>query len=76
MYADQLLANGLDQQCCNNRTVDTAAESQQNLLVTNLFANGCDLLGNESFSQFGGGDTSHGIGTQIVHVDSSCSRFN
>jgi hypothetical protein len=66
MNADQLLANGFDQQGSNNAGVNAAAERQQNLLVANLSANFCNLLINEFLCQFHGSDTLHGFGTYIA----------
>jgi hypothetical protein len=70
MHADQLLADGLDQQSCDNGAIHAAGQSQQNLLVTHLSTNGCDLLGDELLSLLKGGNASHGFGTNIaIHIE-------
>ena len=66
MNADQLLADGLDQQCGNDGGVDTTGQSQQHLLVANLCADLGDLLFDERIGQFEIGNTLHGFGTYIA----------
>ena len=70
MDADQLLADGLDQQSGNNGRVNTAGKSQQNLLIANLLTNQLALLIDESIGQFKIGDASHRLGTDIRHIGS------
>ena len=65
MNANQLLADGLDEQCSNDGAVHTAGQCQQDLLIT-------DLLGDECFCQSRGSDTFHSFGTDIAcHIDAS-----
>ena len=44
---NEVVTNGLQQQSCNNRTVNTTREGKQNFLVTNLTTNKFYLVGNE-----------------------------
>ena len=67
MHADQLLANGLDQQSGNHRRVDTAGQRQQNLLVANLLTHSSNLLFDERIGQLRSGDSLHVFGTNIAH---------
>jgi len=73
VHADELFADGFDEQCGDNGTVDTAGECQKHLLVTNLRTDSGDLFVDELRGKFGGGDAGHGFGTKIVaHENSSC----
>ena len=71
MHADQLLADGLDQQRRDDGAVHAAGESQQHLLVANLRTDGGNLLVDERIGQFRRGDARHGFGTDIAHDDHS-----
>ena len=70
MDADQLLTDGFDQQSGNDRRVNTAGKSQQNLLVANLLTDQLDLLIDKGICQLEIGDTSHRLGTDIRHIGS------
>ena len=70
VHADELLADGLDEQGRDNRTVDAAGKSQQDLLVANLLADYSDLLIDEHQGKFGSGDTHHVVGTLVgIHAE-------
>lgn len=60
----------LDEQGRDNRTVDAAGKSQQDLLVANLLADCSDLLIDEHLGKFGSGDTHHVVGTLVgIHAE-------
>ena len=63
--ADELLADGLDQQSGNDGRVDTAGEGQQDLLVADLLTDQLDLLLDEGIGQLKIGDAGHGFGSDI-----------
>lgn len=70
MHADELLADGLDEQRCNNRAVNAAGKGQQDLLVTDLLTDCGDLLIDERLGKFGSGDTHHVVGTLVgIHAE-------
>ena len=72
MHADQLLADGLDQQGGDNRTVHTAGKSQKNLFVTNLFPDCFHLLGDERLGERGSRNPFHAFGPFVaIHFLSS-----
>ena len=69
MHTDKLFTNGLDQQGCNNRAVNAAGKSQQDLLVTDLFTDCGYLFVDKGLSKFGGGDAHHVVRTLIgIHA--------
>ena len=69
MHADKLLANSLNEQRRNNRTVDATGKSQQDFLVADLLVDCSDLLVDERLGKFGGGDTHHVVGTLVgIHA--------
>ena len=69
MRADELLADCLDEKGCDDRAVDAAGKSQQNLLVTDLLADSGNLLGDERLGKLGGGGAYHVVGTLIrIHA--------
>ena len=69
VHADQLLADGLDQQGGHHAGVHAAAEGKQNLLAANLGANLGNLFLDESIGKLRGGDSLHGRGTDIcIHI--------
>ena len=63
--ADELLADGLDQQSGNDGRIDTAGQGQQHLLVADLLADSLDLLVDEGIGQLKIGDAGHGFGSDI-----------
>jgi hypothetical protein len=65
VYANELLADRLQKKSGNDGRVNTAGKREQNLLVADLSANLCDLFCDESFCEFRGGNTSHGIRSEI-----------
>ena len=70
MHANELLADGLDEQGRDNRTVDTTGKSQQDLFVADLLADCSDLLFDERLGKFGSGDTYHVVGTLVgIHAE-------
>ena len=70
VHANQLLANGLDQQGGNNGAVNAAGKSQQDLLVANLFTDCGNLFVNERLGKFRGGDAHHVVGALVgIHGD-------
>ncbi len=72
MDTDQLLADSLDQQSCNNGRVNAAGQCQQDLLVANLLADSGDLLSNKCISKLWSGNALHRIGSYIgIHSNSS-----
>ena len=72
MHADQLLADGLNQQRRDDGAVHAAGQRQQHLLIAHLGTHGSHLFLNERVGQLRGGDTGHGFGTNIAHDDHSC----
>ena len=66
MDANQLLANGFDQQGGNHGGIYAAAQGQQNLLITYLLADFGYLLGDECIGKGLGSDALHGFGTNII----------
>ena len=62
---DELLADGLDQQCSNDGRIDAAAQGQQDLLIADLLADGLDLLVDEGIGQLKIGDAGHRLGSDI-----------
>ena len=72
MDARQLFSNCLNQQCSNNRRVNAAGKSKQNLLVADLLPQSNQLFVYKSLGQFRCGDTLHGIRTSVIlHIKSS-----
>ena len=65
VHADELLADGLDQQRGDHGGVDTAGQGQKGLLVADLLATGGDLLGDKGLSELRGGDADHVVGTLV-----------
>ena len=68
VHADQLLADGLDEQSGNDRRVHAARKSQQNLLVANLAADEIYLRINKGICQRRGGDALHLSGAHVRGV--------
>ena len=64
--ADQLLADGLDQQRGHHAGIHAAGQRQKNLSAAHLRANFFDLLGDKGVGEGGGGDAFHGFGTYIA----------
>ena len=60
-HTGQLLADRFDQKCRNDRRINTAGQSQQNLLITDLFPQRCKLLVNEGLCKFRGGNPLHAL---------------
>ena len=63
--AGELIAYRLDQQGGNDRRIHAAGKGQQNLLVTDLRPEGCDLLLDERLRQGRRGDALHVLGTNV-----------
>ena len=59
VHADELLADGLDQQRGNDGRVDAAGKGQQHLAVAHLLPDGLDRFVDEGVGQFGRGDAHH-----------------
>ena len=59
MYTNEVLADGLDQEGCNDGGIYTAGECQENLLVSYLLLDLFDLLIDESLRQSGRSDSFH-----------------
>lgn len=69
VHADELLADCLDEKGGDDRAVDAAGKSQQNLLVTDLLADCGNLLVDERLGKLGGSDAHHVVGTLIrIHA--------
>ena len=66
--ADQLFADDLDEEGRDDGGVDAAGEGEEDLLVTDLGANGGDLFVDEGGGQFGGGDPFHVFRAFLCHV--------
>ena len=64
--ADELLADGFDEQSGDYGAVHTAGEGQQDFLIADLLTQLRELLGDKALCQSGGGDTLHGCGTNIA----------
>ena len=64
--ADELLADGFDEQSGDYGAVHTAGEGQQDFLITDLLTQFCELLVDKALCQSGGGDALHGCGTNIA----------
>ena len=62
VHANELLADGLDQQSSDDGRVDTTGQCQQHLLVADLFAHELDLFFNESRCKGFIGDALHRFG--------------
>ena len=62
----ELLANGLNQQRCHYRRVNTAGKCQQHLLVTNLSPKLLNLFVNEFLCQSGRRDSLHRLWSHIT----------
>ena len=71
MYADQLFANGFDEQRGDDGTVYSAGQSQQYLFIADLFADCGNLLCNKLFSLLCCLDAFHRFRAHIVHIRSS-----
>ena len=70
VHADELLADGLDEQGRDNGAVNAARKGQQDLLVADLLADCSDLLFDERLGKFGSGDTHHVVGTLVgIHAE-------
>ena len=65
VHADELLADGLDQQGRDHGGVHAAGQGEQRLLVADLLAAGGDLLGDKGLSELRGGDADHVVGTLV-----------
>ena len=65
VHADKLLADGLDEQRCDDGAVNAAGKGQQDLLVADLLADCGNLLVDEGLGEFGGGDAHHVVGTLV-----------
>ena len=69
MHADEVLADGLDEQRGHDRAIDATGKSQQHLAVADLLAYGLYLLVDECLGELGSVDTCHGIGADVrVHA--------
>ena len=69
VHADELLADGLDQQRRHHRRVHAAGQRQQHLLVADLGADRVHLLVDEGVRQLRGGDSLHVFGALVgVHA--------
>ena len=66
MDGNQLLAHGLDEEGGDYGGIDTARQSEQNLLVANLGAQFLNLFFDEFPGQFGRGDPLHFRGTNVT----------
>ena len=64
--ADELLADGFDEQSGDYGAVHTAGEGQQDFLITDLLTQFCELLVDKALCQSGGGDALHGCGTNVA----------
>ena len=64
--ADQLLADGLDQQRGHHAGIHAAGQRQKNLFAAYLRADLLDLLGDKGVGEGGGRDAFHGLGTYIA----------
>ena len=71
VHADELLADGLDQQRGNHGGVHAAREGEQDLLVADLRADGLDLLVDEGLRKLGGGDALHVVRALVRKVHAS-----
>ena len=70
MHADELLADGLDEQRRDDRAVNAARKGKQDLLVADLLTDCSNLLFDERLSEFGSGDTHHVVGTLVgIHAE-------
>ena len=70
VHADELLADGLDEQRCDDGAVNAAGKGQQDLLVADLLADCGNLLVDEGLGEFGGGDAHHVVGTLVrIHAE-------
>ena len=47
VYAHEVVADSLEQECCDYRAVDSAGKCEKNLAVTHLTANKFDLVCHE-----------------------------
>ena len=75
MNADQLLADGLDQQGRDDRAVHTAGQGEQDFLVANLLLDRGDLFRDKGFRQLGRGNPFHVLGALVVlHFTSSRTK--
>ena len=63
--ADELLADGLDEQRCNDGGVNTAGEGEENLLAAYLLAQFSQLFVDKGLRLLRSGDPFHGIGTSV-----------
>ena len=66
MNADQLLADGLDEQRGDYGAVHAAGEGQQDFFIADLLTQLCELLGDKALRQSGGSDALHSLGTNIA----------
>ena len=67
MDADQLLADGLDEQGRDHRRVHAAAEGQQNFFIAYLLAHEGNLLLDKSVGKSRRGDAYHRFGAFILN---------
>ena len=67
MYADELLADGFDEQRRHHRGIHAAGQRQQNLFVADLRPDGGNLFVDERLRQFGRSDADH-IVRSFVHI--------
>ena len=65
MDADELAADGLDEESCDDRGIDAAREGEKNLLIADLCADGGNLLGNEGVGEGFCVDAFHGFGSFV-----------
>ena len=69
VHADEVLADGLDEQRRHDRAIDATGKSQQHLAVADLLAYGLYLLVDECLGELGSVDACHGIGADVrVHA--------
>ena len=69
VHADELLADGLDQQRRHHGRVHAAGQRQQHLLVADLGADRLHLLVDERLGQLRRGDALHVLGTLVgIHA--------
>ena len=65
VHADQLFADGLDQQCGDNGGVHAPGQCQQHFLIADLFSQLSDLLFDKGLCKRLIGDAFHGFRTFV-----------
>ena len=75
VHADELLADGLDQERRHHGRVHAAGQRQQRLLVADLGADGLHLLVDERVRQLRRGDSLHVLGA-LVGIHAASSSFS